>query len=146
MRQEVGQTPFVIENIAHAKEPAEPPSLKSLAANPENLPVEERMPSFSEILPRSYSVNRRLAVDQFKVCPLCGAVNVLANCQCFVCTWAGGFIHDEAQIETGLYQMIIRCPELLAILIDEEPVEPLGTWDRVRLFFCRLRKRIDVRA
>ena len=104
------------------------------------------MPRYSEILPQSYAVNRRLAVDQFKVCPLCGAVNVLANCKCFVCTWAGGFIEDEGQIETGLYQMIIRCPELLEILIDEEPARPLGLWSRVRRFFCRFRKKLDVSA
>ena len=104
------------------------------------------MPSFSEILPQSYSVNRRLAVDQFKVCPLCGAVNVQANCKCFVCTWAGEFIEDEAEIETGLYRMIIRCPELLEILIDDEREEPLGAWDRLRRLFCRFRRRIDVSA
>ena len=104
------------------------------------------MPKYSEILPQSYAVNCRLAVDQFKVCPLCGAVNVQANCRCFVCTWAGEFIEDEAAIETGLYQMIVRCPELLEILIDEERAAPLGLWGRVRRFFCQFRRRIDVSA
>lgn len=104
------------------------------------------MPRYSDILPKSYAVNRRLAVDQFKICPLCGAVNVLANCKCFVCTWAGGFIEDEGQIETGLYLMIIRCPELLDILIDEERAEPQGLRSRVRRLLCRFRKRPDVSA
>ena len=61
-----------------------------------------------------------------------------------VCTWGGEFIHDEAQIETGLYQMIIRCPELLEILIDDVQVEPVGLWSRVRRFFYRFRRTLDV--
>ncbi|MCH8977680.1 MAG: hypothetical protein IH945_00350 [Armatimonadetes bacterium] len=104
------------------------------------------MQRYIDILPKSYAVNRRLAVHQFKGCPLCGAVNVVSNCKCFVCSWAGDFIKDEARIETGLYQMIIRCPELLDILIDDERPSPLGLWDRVRRFFCRFRARLDVSA
>ena len=104
------------------------------------------MPRYSEILPQSYAVNRRLAVDQFKVCPLCGAVNVLANSKCFVCTWAGRFIEDEAHIETCLYQMVFRCPELLDVLIDEERAEPQALWSRVRRFLGRFRRRLDVSA
>ena len=99
-----------------------------------------------EILSRAYVVHRRLAVEGFKVCPLCGAVNVVSNAACFVCLWKGKFSHDPAQIETRLYDLIFACPEFLEVLVTEEHVEPDDFWSRMRQFFYRFRRKIDVRA
>jgi hypothetical protein len=93
----------------------------------------------------AYIVTRRLAVGEFKLCPLCRAVNLLDNEVCFCCQWEGRFDHDANHIESALYEMIYRCPELLGILVEDEPVERPGFFERVWSFFGRLR-RLDLRA
>lgn len=93
----------------------------------------------------AYIVTRRLAVDEFKLCPLCRAVNLLDNDECFCCLWEGRFDHDPDHIETALYDMVYRCPELLAILIEDEPTRAPGFFERIWGFFARFR-RVDVRA
>ena len=98
-----------------------------------------------DILSQAYIVRRRLAVKQFKLCPLCGAVNVRENVACFCCEWGGRFDHDPDHIESALYEMVYRCPELLATLVDEQPEERRGLFERVWSFFARFR-RFDVRA
>ena len=81
------------------------------------------------------------------VCPLCEAVNLLENEECFCCRWAGDFEFDPELIETKLYEMIYRCPELLAVLVEEEEfVKPPTLLDRVRRFFYRFRRRLDIFA
>jgi hypothetical protein len=99
-----------------------------------------------EILSQAYIVQRRLAVEEFKLCPLCRAVNLLENENCFCCNWEGRFDHDPDHIESALYEMVYRCPELLAILIEDEPNVRPGFFERVWSFFSRLRRRVDVRA
>ncbi len=93
----------------------------------------------------AYIVTRRLAVQEFKLCPLCRAVNLLDNEICFCCHWEGRFDHDPDHIESALYDMVYRCPELLAILVEDEPSPKPGFFERVWSFFARFR-RLDVRA
>lgn len=105
------------------------------------------MLSSKEILSQTYKTRRRLAVEDFMVCPLCGALNVNTNIECFVCRWAGDFNFNPVQIETRLYEIIYHCPEILAVLIEEEKVEPtLSFMDKVRRFFYRFRRKFDVRV
>ena len=100
-----------------------------------------------EILSQTYVTRRRLAVEDFMVCTLCGALNVNTNEECFVCRWSGDFSFNPVQIETRLYEIIYRCPELLTVLIEEEKVElPLSFLDKVRWFFFRSRRKFDVRV
>jgi hypothetical protein len=99
-----------------------------------------------DFLSQAYIVHRRLAVEEFKLCPLCRAVNILENEVCFCCNWEGRFDRNPDHIESALYEMVYRCPELLAILIEDEPnVEP-GFFERVWSFFSRWRRSVDVRA
>lgn len=94
---------------------------------------------------QAYIVRRRLAVEQFKLCPLCRAVNLVENGTCFCCEWEGRFDHDLDHIESALYEMVYRCPELLAILVEEEPTTRPGIFERIWDFFARFR-RVNVEA
>ncbi|MEX2243967.1 MAG: hypothetical protein WD716_09000 [Fimbriimonadaceae bacterium] len=94
---------------------------------------------------QAYIVRCHLAVEQFKVCPLCGAVNVAGNDECFCCRWSGGFKTGRHEVESRLYELIHRCPELLAVLSEEGDDLPPTLFDRVRSFFSRLRG-LDLRA
>lgn len=64
---------------------------------------------------------RKSEVEQFKVCPLCGALNVRENDECFVCTWKGAFDHHPVTVHLRLAEIIRHCPELY------------GLWDRAAL-------------
>ncbi|MGE0001410.1 MAG: hypothetical protein AB7F50_01005 [Fimbriimonadaceae bacterium] len=44
----------------------------------------------------------RSHVCEFKVCPLCGALNRAACGECHVCSWAGEFEYNEFAIEYAL--------------------------------------------
>ena len=96
-------------------------------------------------LTQAYIVRCHLAVEQFKVCPLCESVNVADNDACFSCGWAGKFQTEPHRIESRLYDLIYRCPELLAILVDEERVHSLTLFERLKGIFSRFR-RLDVSA
>jgi hypothetical protein len=98
-----------------------------------------------EIVSQAYIVQRRLAVEQFKLCPLCRAVNLAENSTCFCCHWEGRFDNDHDHVEEALYEMVYRCPELLAILIEDEPNARPGFFERLWSFFSRFR-RLNVRA
>lgn len=59
---------------------------------------------------------RRLASDNLKRCPLCGAVNAKQSAECFVCAWRGEFETHPQAIEEGLELLIEQCPELSELL------------------------------
>lgn len=99
-----------------------------------------------DILSQAYIVRRRLAVEQFQLCPLCRTVNLLENDSCFCCHWEGKFDRDPNHIESALYEMVYRCPELLAVLIEEEPTHEPGFFERLWGFFSRFKRRVDVSA
>lgn len=89
---------------------------------------------------------RRLVADTLKRCPLCGAVNAMANHECFVCRWHGGFDHDPGRVEASLGELLTQCPEL-AEAMSETVVMPTSPWQRLRQFFSRtFRRRVDVRV
>lgn len=81
---------------------------------------------------------RRIAAETLKRCPLCGAVNALANAECFVCRWYGEFDHDPERVERGLGELLHRCPELAEAIL-EAPCRPsvfarIRSWWRSILF------------
>jgi len=87
---------------------------------------------------------RRLPLD-LKRCPLCGTINASSNPECVTCCWAGSFEKDPEVIEEGLYEMMVRCPELADALIDvpiaKKPKFRFFDW--VRTLF---RRRVDIQA
>ena len=60
---------------------------------------------------------RRLPLD-LKRCPLCGTINASGNGECVTCCWRGSFERDPETIEEGLYEMMVRCPELAEALLE----------------------------
>ena len=89
---------------------------------------------------------RRLASDNLKRCPLCGAVNAKQSAECFVCAWQGEFETHPQAIEEGLDLLIEQCPELSELLTRrptfwERMGERISAWTR-SLF----RRRFDTYA
>lgn len=64
---------------------------------------------------------RRLPLD-LKRCPLCGTINASGNGECVTCCWRGSFERDPETIEEGLYEMMVRCPELAEALLERPAV------------------------
>lgn len=93
--------------------------------------------------PISHFQIQSIALENLKLCPLCGAVNSMANAECFVCTWHGQFEHDAEAIESGLALILGQCPEIL----DADAAEPHeGIMHRAHSLIRRLfRRRIDIR-
>lgn len=88
---------------------------------------------------------RRLAAETLKRCPLCGAVNALANDECFVCRWFGEFDHDPHHVEEGLDELLTRCPELVDAMLDQPAPRP-NPWQRVCLWWRGIfSRRLDIR-
>lgn len=57
-------------------------------------------------------IKRRMAAENFVVCPLCGALNVIENDECFVCAWHGEFDTDPVLVEQQLGEIVRKCPGL----------------------------------
>ena len=57
-------------------------------------------------------IKRRMATENFVVCPLCGALNVIENDECFVCAWHGAFDDDPSNVERQLDEIVRKCPGL----------------------------------
>ncbi len=77
---------------------------------------------------------RKLAALSLKRCPLCEAVNALANDECFVCRWHGEFQRDPNSVDEGLGLLLQNCPELMDAMIAE-PATPPTFFERIKLFF-----------
>lgn len=94
--------------------------------------------------------NRR-SVEQFKVCTLCGALNVRENDECFVCRWSGEFDRDGVAVRIKINEIVRECPELLDVVKQATRPSP---WNRLRSAWTRLRsqvtgffrRRLDTRA
>jgi|SRR5579862_1464552 len=96
------------------------------------------------ILNGKFEVRRRLAAQNLKSCPLCGAINATSNPECFVCRWSGRFEKDPEVVQIGLDDLIDRCPELAESFLLEA-ANPIHRFlARLRRFF--LRQRLDVRV
>lgn len=90
------------------------------------------------------SDSRRLSLD-LKRCPLCGTINALSISECVTCSWHGEFVRDPEVIEDGLYEMMVRCPELAEALIDRPTASRKPSlWERLTAFFGR--RRLDYTA
>jgi hypothetical protein len=90
--------------------------------------------------------NRKLAVENLKLCPVCHTVNAKLNHECFVCRWHGAFSNDASAIEEGLLDVLEQCPELIdCILIMPRRREGFlaRTWGWIKSRFSR---RLDFRA
>lgn len=61
--------------------------------------------------------NRKLAVENLKLCPVCHTVNSRQNHECFVCRWHGEFDNDPVAIEEGLLDVLEQCPELIDCIL-----------------------------
>ena len=87
----------------------------------------------------------KLAAQNLKSCPLCGAINAADNPSCFACSWAGQFDQNPHVVQLGLECLIGRCPELAEEMRSycsrvERPQ------DRILGFLRRMfRRTIDVR-
>jgi hypothetical protein len=96
---------------------------------------------------RRDEASRRLAAENLKVCPLCGAVNAHLNSECFVCRWHGDFSQDPDDVEDGVLDLLCQCPELIDAMVAEP--EPKRTFlDKVRTFFYhrRVKRKLDLLA
>lgn len=98
--------------------------------------------------PTSYAIlKKRHAASAFKVCPLCEALNVKENTECFVCRWSGEFDTGPAYVGARLQEVFDRCPELgTMIQVEGMVVSDAGWrlwWGRLRRLFSR---RLDIRA
>ena len=109
-----------------------------------SIQVGSEMLRSQEIFSQSYLLRCRLAVSQFKVCPVCDSVNVNENHECFSCRWSGSFIVEPSIVESRMYEMIARCPELLAVLVDDSPATIPSRFQKLAAWFRRIRKKIDV--
>ncbi len=73
--------------------------------------------------------NRKLVVDNLKLCPVCHTVNSKLNSECFVCRWHGSFDHDPEAIEDGLLDVLEQCPELIDCILMIPPARE-SIWSR----------------
>jgi hypothetical protein len=90
--------------------------------------------------------NRRLAVENLKLCPVCHTVNAKLNHECFVCRWHGAFDQDPAAIEEGLLDVLEQCPELIDCILIV-PRKRSSVLSRITAWFRRrLRRRVDFHA
>lgn len=83
----------------------------------------------------------RSHVCEFKVCPLCGALNRAESGECHVCAWAGEFEHNEFAIEYALQsgQALVHSGKPFLTLRDT-----LLSW--VRYVIARCLGRFDILA
>jgi hypothetical protein len=90
----------------------------------------------------------RKAIEQFKVCVLCGALNVRENDECFVCRWAGDFDTDPVMIRIKINEIVSECPDLTDVVVDPPSRAPLlKAWGSLARFIQRWRiRRLDFHA
>lgn len=87
---------------------------------------------------------RRLPLD-LKRCPLCGTINAAESPECATCSWHGEFDRDPDIVEEGLFEMMVRCPELAETLIDR-PRRPRRRRGFLAWLKGLFRRRVDLRA
>ncbi|MCG9894834.1 MAG: hypothetical protein MH204_05110, partial [Fimbriimonadaceae bacterium] len=87
---------------------------------------------------------QRRRPDAFKVCPLCGTLNVKENETCCTCSWSGQFDSSPHLVQVRMWQIVEQSPELQVLLLKElrRPWYRV-LWSAVR---NRFRRRLDVRA
>ncbi|HEY0866245.1 MAG TPA: hypothetical protein VGE01_02640 [Fimbriimonas sp.] len=83
---------------------------------------------------RSRDTRRRLAVADFKRCPLCGALNADTNLDCFVCSWHGSFDRDHERVSAALEYLVERCPQIAS---DLEPPQSDSPFFRAKRWLVK---------
>jgi len=81
----------------------------------------------------------------FKVCDFCGALNPMANTECFVCNWTGCFHTDGETVREAMWALESRFGDLTESLFVEEivpstpPKQGLWAdfWGSIRRLFAR---------
>ena len=79
----------------------------------------------------------------FKVCDLCGALNRIANNQCFICGWNGMFHQEEVLVRRAMKEFEVHYGGINNTVLSEEllPDEPTGPGlfatliEKIRCFF-----------
>jgi hypothetical protein len=80
----------------------------------------------------------------FKVCDFCGALNLVTNTECFVCSWRGTFHRDSERIREAMRVLEMEHGQLTEALFAEEVVPDQllprpGVWqrlvERIKSFF-----------
>lgn len=93
-------------------------------------------------------VRTRARLGEFKVCPLCGALNVNENAECFVCRWQGSFDHSRELIRLRIYEVVRGRPDFWDVWASIPCVRTQTRWQRFVSRVSRLlrgRRRIDLR-
>ncbi len=83
--------------------------------------MESSQPIPIEVMEKNES--RRSVIDNLMRCPLCGAINVASNEECFSCTWRGQFDHEPECIQEGI----------AALLWQGVEPRPLAAWKEAPL-------------
>ncbi|HWD41165.1 MAG TPA: hypothetical protein VG944_20115 [Fimbriimonas sp.] len=88
----------------------------------------------------------RVAAQNLKCCPLCGAINASRNRECFSCRWSGQFDQSPNSVQLGLDSLIQSCPELAEALLTQ-PCRKMRWFDRALGLWRRmLRRRVDIQV
>jgi len=81
----------------------------------------------------------------FKVCDFCGALNPVANFECFVCGWNGRFHNDRETVRDTMEATKGKYGELDQSLFELEPLPSTlprssvwaGLWGSLKRLFSR---------
>lgn len=84
------------------------------------------------------------SIQKLKSCPLCGALNVRQNSECFCCGWSGEFDSDERLLQLRVAELALVRPELRSLW----QLKPSGSWWANRKNWLKglFRRRVDLRA
>ena len=83
---------------------------------------------------------RLVASHTLKRCTFCGAVNAIANKECFVCTWHGSFDTNPKELEEGVQQLFHRYPELAIAMFEQAALHERhkSWWQKLAFQFASL--------
>lgn len=70
-----------------------------------------------------------------KLCPVCGTAVAKNKPSCRICGWHGLFSFNEEAVAEAVYEMTVRCPEVL--FLEDFEAEPTPThhqllWQRLK--------------
>ncbi len=90
---------------------------------------------------------RRYALENLKRCPLCGTVNSASNSECMTCRWHGDFDHEPESIQTGLAELLEKCPDLAeAVLAPPSRRRRRGIVGWIGMVKWLVRGRLDLKV
>lgn len=88
----------------------------------------------------------RYSEHDFKVCDFCGALNPVANADCFVCGWNGRFHNDRETVRDAMNNLEMEFGIIDSALFSEEIVPSsfprqsmwAEVWKTIKGFFHRV--------